>query len=194
MDTIYRSSHHDVLAAWENHKIEYEQWLANWREQVVAWGLDVDKNKPYVANSAWGPAHLVGVYWGYDRDELPLGWKRVDRGSKSHIIEPYRSKPKGDPQIQAEFAALVKIPDIRRDFEKLGMPHHVFKGLSVSTYGVAPSTFIEFASPVVWIRWHDCAPENVDETYWEHVKTSEFYAMVENGFDPFAKTEDESEG
>lgn len=191
---IYRSSNHDVLAAWINYNEEYERWRLAWLEQVEAWGFDKEKNKPYVTNSAWGSATLIGVSWRPEKynGPLPTYWKRPSEYKTSNVIEPYWSKPKGDPQIQAEFKKLRTIPDIRRDLVALGMPHHMFLGLSVTTYAlIAKTSDCEFADPEIWVKWRGTDPLASDQ-WWDKVKLTEYYAMVESGKDPFAKDESET--
>lgn len=184
-DSIFTSTHPDVLAAWANHEAEYKQWCEAWTTQIQAWGFDPEKNKPFVTDGVWGGCSLVGVYWGFGREAIPAGWKRVDSSRLRHVIEPYRAKAKAVPEIQREYKALVKVPDIRRDLTAFGMPQHVFTGLRVTTYAAR----LLDNPRAVWIRWRDAEPE-VDSQWWDRIKLSDYYLMVENGCDPFARSDE----
>jgi len=179
---IYKSSHHDVLKAWEDAHTNRAAYNDRMQAQLAAWGFP-EGTEIVVTQSAWVTTELLGIYW--PKRDVPEGWRKDGRHTR---IVPYAKQK----QLSAEYGALRKVPDLRRDLVALGMPHHMFAGLYVTTYATAAFTPSEFGDPEIWVKWHNTDPLASDQ-WWTKVKLSEYYAMVESGTDPFAKKSDETD-
>jgi hypothetical protein len=173
-DTIYRSSHPDVLAAWDKARDDEDAYNQRLATQMKAWGFD--HTKIYVSSSAWGAPRLMAIV---HHGELPTGW-RNEGGRDSGRIVPYRK----NKELAAQFDALVIMPSVRKALRSEGMPDHAFRSLSVTAPGISRR------DDTVWVHWRDVEPEGVGDK-WERVKLSDFYAMVEAGNDPFRSDAEE---
>lgn len=180
-DTIYRSSHSDILAAWEQAQETWRAYVAQRAAQVEAWGFT---DRPmYVTRSVFGD-RVAGFGYLTGEQQAPDGWRR-ERGKA--WMAPARTTPRGKV-IGREFDAVAQVPNLRRSFERFGMPTTLsVGGLRITTYEA------ELYDDAVWVRWHDAEPSSEPPAeFWERVKLSEFYAMVESGVNPFPPDQEDA--
>lgn len=170
---IYRSAHPDVLAAWNDGIVQFEDWKKRFNEKIVEWGFPAGHSF-FVQSMGFGSgSRVVGLA---KVDSIPEGWRLE---SKHRLIVPARTTKAGKA-VAKDFDAMRVEPNPKRRLAKLGMPTHFFWSLRVGTYGAVLD-----GDNVLWVRWSSPV-DGVDDTYWQHVPLSQFYAMVESGTDPFA--------
>lgn len=188
MDTVYRSTHPDIIALVESWPQLYSEWDERCKAALTKWGFE--GHNTWTTQSGFSGVRMAGIDPG-NMKRAPIGWHKEPR--QDYYVPSSKPNTKAQHALREEFRELQNMPDVRKLFAD-SMPVFLFAGLGVVRYA---STYRD---GVVWIRWPDCDPERtaaseegcrgmdgtVNRDLWERVPLSEFYAMVEAGNDPFA--------
>lgn len=164
---VYRSSHPDVLAHWDNTASAEAQTA--WRERVET--AIADLGFPGRRFATQNDIHVVGVEHPHG-DPVPEGWRR-DRKNSDVIVPARRTKAGRD--IDDKLTALAR-PCPRHDLPG-GMPKMAFSGLALMHPGV------ERHGETVYVSWSGELTgrdaECVDTAVWQRIKLSDYYAVLE---------------
>ncbi len=179
----YRSSAHDVIAAWDAYGEDRKRFAADldaltaeiWPEPMEGHEL-----RPVVTTSSWDPGKrkLIGWSWPWGV-KPPEGWK-VEKGPEyGQTISPKRSTKDGK--------ALAKRIDAVRQVAPLelpGMPLNVLALPAIYTCAA------ERHGDTIYVGWgfdveghdHRSSPggKPLDLDKWERIKVSEFFAARED--------------
>jgi hypothetical protein len=158
--TVYRSTHPEVLAPWEETEKAAEK-IGKLRRAVLdelgfegRAGLITDRD-------------LLGVEHRAEHGPIPEGWRKDSRTHDAIVPDRRRKLGKG---IAQRFEQL-RMPDPRR-FQ--GMPGSCITGGTWLECGVREM------GGALYVWWSQPIPESkVDLDLWERVKLSEYYAAVE---------------
>lgn len=175
--TIFRSDAPTVLVCWEKTKRANEQWYADVRAFCEKWDMDYSQGRTivyptYTVLIGFTPPHETRL------QPPPQGWRYDQR--KNEWLPALKTET--GKEIKADLLALGKLFNIRHYLDGVGMPwiHH-------SEHYMRHPSVVE-REGTTWVSWN-CDIDIIDPR-WTKVKLSEFYTMVEEGNDPFARVED----
>lgn len=163
--TVYRSTHPDVLAAW-NKAEQRAAEIVNQRKAFLAEHGFTERT--IAVRGQW----MIGVAHPEDQP-VPDGW-RHDRSLTGAIV-PARRTTAGK-KIGAQLDKLT-LPSPRKNLPG-GMPEMAWGDHRMYRPGIA------LIGDAIYVKW-GCDPETVDQMakvdrdVWERVKLSEYYAVLE---------------
>jgi hypothetical protein len=188
MPSVWRSTHPDVLAWWE----DVQKRDKRYRREARKVEKQFDRN--LMLRTGFGDESVSGLARKYNEDPLP-GWKFGHGGRRSGYMEPRHSARGAEEKAAAEAARAVikRLNDLRPSVrsechERFGTPVFQFFGL----HAISPGMFEH--DGVFWLTFgtHDYDPPvggTVEEQnghggptmldYFEPAKKSEFYAARE---------------
>lgn len=174
MKTVFRSSHPTVLTAYKESIAKYKAW----GKQIVAFAREVHPDARPMVGWAWGERRFDGLTIV---DPLPDGWRVKSQKNGEDFMVPNKSLKAGKAWAK-RMKELYSAPNVREALP--GMVTNVFNGHTLMHPG------IEEVDGVLYAVWsHDpreadtgfSKEEKLDETLWEQMKLSEWYAMQEAG-------------
>jgi hypothetical protein len=167
-EVVYRSTHPDVLAHMERHRLAFQAWRDGVRAALVTLGFNPDDHIWMTDTEFTGIVRALG-------DPVPDGWRR-DRTADEYVIVPARRTKLGKQHGQV--LDRLTQPDPRRSMPG-GMPKHAMaKGEMTGLTGGFRK--IDDAAYVTWSReLRDGDAARIDPTIWERLKLSEYHAACE---------------
>lgn len=158
--TVYRSSHPDVLSAWETTERKHQSIGILRRTLLDELGFE---GRPGLITDT----HLLGVEHRPEHGPIPEGWRQDSRTPEAIVPDRRRSLGK---KIAVRFEAL-RMPD-PRSFP--GMPGTCVTG------GRFLECSVREMDGALYVGWSHPIPEkHLDLDRWERVKLSEYYAAKE---------------
>lgn len=185
MPSIWKSTHPEVLAWWEDVKTREKQYVRECKK------VEKSTGRQLMLRTGFGDDRVAGLARKYN-DDPPEGWKYAEGGRKSHYFEPRITPNKEHSKAACEQAqAVIKKlndlhPSVRHEcHQKFGTPTFKFFGL----YAVSPGFFEH--EGVLWLSFgtHDYEPPHagkksrtgpIMEDYFERAKQSEYHAARES--------------
>ncbi len=175
METVYRSTHPDVLAA----VATYRAAMADWHERTAALLTDLGfVGRDLLVATTLGHRHITGVEFK-PGDPIPEGWRRQGKGSATRLVP--RLGLKAGKAIARRIDEAKPPADVRTDLP--GMPAHRWNGSAFDT----PA--LHEIDGAVWLVWPyelkatavvgDTRSDYVQVRMWERVRMSEFHAALE---------------
>lgn len=172
---IFKTTDPVALLAYEEAITEYQLWT----DRILAFAKEVHPDAKPMTSTTWGEHRLGGVS---KVDPIPDGW-RVDKNKSGYeeYLVPRRSVKEGKAWAK-RLDELRQAPNVRSALP--GMPTNVFSGLALLNPG------IEERDGTLYVIWSEdprrdkadtgfSKVDAVDESIWEHMKLSEWYAMKE---------------
>jgi hypothetical protein len=167
---VYRSTHPDVLAHWQNTASAEAQSV--WREKVNKTLADLGfPGRRFATSDGFDDCHVVGVEHP-EGEDIPAGWRR--HKDLPVAITPDKRRAAGKRAV--ERLAAIPRPNPRKKLPG-GMPH---VGFGISRFLKAGIARYGDAVYVTWsgeLEKGDAS--NIDPAVWERVKLSEYYAARE---------------
>lgn len=179
IETVYRSSHPDVLAAPLAHSAAHDEWRKKTRALVDELGFP--GHNPLIVGG-FLQFRVTGIEYKADT-KAPDGW-RVTESAGHQVFAPDK-RTKAGKQAAAALKTIDPPEDPRLNLP--GMPASCWVGNRILNPGMA----LKNNDTVVYITWRCTVPElgtapertakgdQVDLTIWERVKLSEYYAVLE---------------
>lgn len=178
MPAVWKSTHPDVLAWWEDLNKRSKKYQRECRKVEKQFGRGI------VLRTGFGDERPMGLTRAYKEPLLPgwkFGWGKRDSG----FMEPrYSANKEHSKEVceaaQAVIRKLVDLhPDVRQEAEdRFGVPDCVFMGL----HALSPGYFEHNGTLWVTFGTHDFEPDLASRMtqYFEPAKKSEYYAARED--------------
>ncbi|MEV7006834.1 hypothetical protein [Streptosporangium sp. NPDC051022] len=166
-ETVYRSTHPDVLTVWRAAEEQADKVISQRSALLEELGLAGHRSLTQ------GP-RILGIEYPRDVDP-PAGWRR-DREIPTAIVPHRRTKTGADIGRRLDQLTL---PDPRRNLPG-GMPHMVWPDNVGRTYWPG----VRLLGDALFVTW-GCDPETDDHTVtidlavWERVRLSAYYLAIE---------------
>lgn len=169
---VYRSTHPDVLATWDELREHRREIGAKLHEFARA--VDPERDRNIVGDGSGERVNGLA----HDPDwPVPAGWRVVNRGLL-HIV-PRLSTKAG--KAAAERLSRLQPQDPRHVLSvKHGIPSAFFGGSGDSMPGIRfYSPGVQQLGDALYVTWARQPEEPHDPAKWEPVKLSEYYAAIE---------------
>jgi hypothetical protein len=173
---VWKSSHPDVLAWWEDVQKREKRYVRECRK------VEKSTGRQLMLRTGFGDDYVAGLSRKYNEDP-PEGWKYAEGGRKSHYFEPRYTPNKEHSKEACEQAqALIKkLNDLRVGVR--GECHERFHTPVFQMFGlhaISPGFFEH--EGVLWVTFgtHDYDPDGGPMTkFFKPAKQSEYYAARE---------------
>lgn len=179
MKTVFRTSDPAVLAAYNDAIAEHKKW----GKEIEAFGREVHPDAKPMVGWAWGERRFDGLSVV---DPVPHGWRVKSQKRGEDFMVPNKSLKAGKEWAK-RMKELYSAPNVRGALP--GMPTNVFSGSTLMHPGIDEKDGVLYA---VWSNDPRNADtgfskvEKLDESLWEQMKLSEWYAMQEEAGVVFA--------
>jgi hypothetical protein len=173
---VFRTTHPEVLTAFKQAVDAYDKW----GKRIRAFAKEVHPDAKPMVSEAWGDRQLGGISMV---EPIPDGW-RIDNNKAGYprYLVPRRSVKAGKEWAK-RLDELRNAPSIRSALP--GMPSNVVSGISLLNPG------LEERNGVLYATWAEdprrskadtgfSKTDTVEESIWEQVKLSEYYAIKES--------------